>query len=147
MGHTTYSFLDSVVILSHPTLQPVPIVITGEGASSATVSMTEERTAMEAAADGSVMVSKIAGNQGTISISVQQTSNAHKKILSFFNLLIGADTLSWAQAVMIVRNVVDGTSHVCTGVAPTKVPDKGYAKTGANIDWKFMCADIQSVTI
>lgn len=147
MGHTTYSFLDSVIILTHPTLQPEPIVLTGEGVGSVSVSMTEERTAMETAADGSVMVSKIAGNLGSVSVNVQQTSNAHKALLTFFGKIIGADALSWAQAVMIVRNITDGTSHICTGVAPTKIPDKAYGKTGAHIDWKFMAADIQSAAM
>ncbi len=145
MSHTTYSFLDSVLVFNHP-LAVVPIVITGEGAGKVTISMTDERTAMDVAADGVVMVSKIAGNTGTIDIDVQQTSEAYKKLLILFNQLWIADTGSWASGTLIMKNTSDGTGHVCTGVAFVKMGDKGYDKRGANVTWSLMAADISSIT-
>ena len=144
---STYSFLDSVMVFAHPLLSTGAIVITGEGVGTINVSMNEARTAMDVAADGAVMVSKMAGNTGTLTISVQQTSLAHKKLLALFNLLIGADTFSWAQAMIIIRNVTDGTGHIATGVAFTKIGDKSYAKQGGQISWNIMAADIQSLTV
>jgi hypothetical protein len=146
MPQTTYSFLDTVLILSHPIL-PVPIVVTGEGAGSITVSMQEARTAHDVAADGSVMVSKIAGNNGTVAIDVQQTSIAHKELLSLFNQLVIAPPDQWAQAALTIRNVTDGTGHLCTGISPAKIPDKAYGKSGAHVTWSLMAADIQSITV
>jgi len=145
MSHTTYSFLDSVLVFNHP-LAVVPIVITGEGAGKVTISMTDERTAMEVAADGQVMVSKIAGNTGAITIEVLQTSEAYKKLLILFNQLWLADTGSWASGTLIMKNTSDGTGHICTGVAYVKMGDKGYDKRGAYVAWTLMAADISNIT-
>lgn len=144
--NTTYSFLDTVAVLAHPLL-PIPVTLSGEGMGGATVTMANERTSHSVAADGTIMVNKLAGNNGTISVEVQQTSSAHKALLAFFNLLIAAPPNVWAQAVLTLRNVTDGTTHICTGLSPQKVPDKRYEKEGQLVAWVMMCADIQSVTI
>lgn len=146
MRHTTYSFLDSVLVITHP-LAVTPIVITGEGANSVTVSMTSNRTEMNVAADGAVMVSKIADNTGSFEIEVQQTSEAHKKLLNLFNIVWNADTGSWATGVLTIRNNSDQTGHIGTGVAFTKMGDKAYTKSGATVRWSLAAANIASLAI
>jgi len=146
MSNTSYSFLDTVAVLVHPLL-PIPITLSGEGMGSASISMTTERTSHHIAADGSIMVNKMAGNNGQITIEVQQTSAAHKALLAFYNLLIISPSNVWAQAALMLRNVTDGTSHLATGVSPQKIPDKKYEKEGGMIAWVLMAADIQSITI
>ena len=144
-NQTTYGFLDSVVILAHSLIVPAGLItLSGEGIGKATVSMRDERTAMDTAADGSVMISKIAGNTGTVAIDLQQTSLGHKALLSLYNLVILADPTMWAQAALTMRNITDGTSHIATGVAFTKLPDKTYQKDGQHVTWQLMCADIQN---
>ncbi len=143
---TTYSFLDSVVVLSHINY-PVPIVFTGEGSGSISVSHSDVRTAMEQAADGAVMVSKQVADLGTVTITVQQTSKIHKELLRLINQLVAEAPSSWAQAVLTIKNITDGTGHICTGVAFQKVPDKNYAKTGSNVTWTLMCANIANLTV
>jgi len=145
MSQTTYSFLDSVLILAHPA-EATPFVFVGEGTGSITVSMSETRTIHDIAADGSVMVTKVAGNNGQISIDVQQTSNAHRSMLAFFNRLIQAPPDQWAQATLAVRNITDHSGHLCTGISPQKVPDKVYKKEGGHVTWVLLAADIQSST-
>jgi hypothetical protein len=143
---TTYSFLDTTLIFAHPDA-PVPITITGEGAGRVTVSMDGDRTAMDQAADGAVMVSKMAATIGTVMIDVQQTSQVHKKLLALFNTLYIADTSAWAKATITIRNSSDGTGHVCTGVAFSKPGDKVYQKDGQHVSWTLKCADIQNLTV
>jgi len=144
-NQTTYSFLDSVIILAHSLIVPAGLItLSGEGIGKATVSMRDERTIMDTAADGSVMISKIAGNTGTVAIDLQQTSLGHKALLSLYNLVILADPTMWAQAALTMRNITDGTSHIATGVAFTKLPDKTYQKEGQHVTWQLMCADIQN---
>ena len=82
---TTYSFLDMTGSLSHPTIGDY--VFTGEGVGQITVAYATERTSHDVAADGSVMVSKVAGNNGTITIECQQTSAVHKWLLAWYNAL------------------------------------------------------------
>ncbi|MCE5304555.1 DUF3277 family protein [bacterium] len=146
MSQSTYSFLDTIIVFAHPDLA-IPITVTGEGAGSISVSMTDNRTSMDTAADGSIMISKIAGNSGSVSINVQQTSLVHKKLLALYNLLILAAPSSWATAAMTIKNITDGTGHLCTGVTFQKVPDKSYQKEGQHITWTLLCADVQSLTV
>ena len=66
MEITTYSFADLVGSISHPKLGIY--MFDGTGVGSVTISKTSDRTAHDVASDGSVMVSKVAGNNGTITI-------------------------------------------------------------------------------
>lgn len=140
--NSTYSFTDLAGAIASPN---GAFVFTGQGVGEVTVSMATERTAHDVAADGSVMVSKIAGNNGSVSISVQQTSDLHKWLLAWFNYLVSAPTDQWAQTSMLLRNTSDGTSHAITGVSPQKIPDKPYQAQAQRVSWVLMAADIVSV--
>jgi hypothetical protein len=142
--HSTYSFTDLSGALAHPSLGA--FTFTGEGVGEVTISMATDKTAHDVAGDGSVMVSKIAGNNGSIAISCQQTSNVHKWLMAAYNALMLADTAQWAAMSGTLRNVSDGTSHVAFGISFQKVPDKPYKAQGQQVSWVLMAADIQSMT-
>jgi hypothetical protein len=142
---TNYSFLDLSGAIAHPAVGAY--TFTGEGLGEVSVIMSEERTTHDVAADGSVMVSKIAGNNGQVHIKCQQTSAVHKWLLLLYNALIIAPPDQWAQAAAYLRNVTDKTSHIATGLSFQKVPDKSYQKQGQQITWVLMAADIQSATV
>lgn len=144
MGVSTYSFLDLAGVMAHPSKGIY--TFTGQGVGSVTVAMATERTAHDTAADGSIMVSKLAGNSGSITISAQQTSPLHKWLLDWYNYIVQADTSEWASASIAIRNLSDGTSHIATGISPGKIPDKPYQAQGQQVAWSLMCADIQSIT-
>ena len=143
MNNTTYSFLDLSGAIAHPGVGAY--TFTGEGIGSVVVAMATDKTVHDVAADGSVMISKIAGNNGSISVSCQQTSNIHKWLMAWYNYLMIADTDEWAQMSILLRNTSDGTSHIASGVSPSKVPDKSYQAKGQMVQWLLMAADIQSV--
>jgi hypothetical protein len=142
---TIYSFLDLSGVISHPT--GGTFSFTGEGVGQVTVTMSSERSAIDVAADGSVMISKMAGNNGTLSIQAQQSSVLHKYLLTMYNKLIFAAPLEWAQAAALLRNVTDGTSHILTGVCFQKLPDKPYGKQGQMVTWTLLAGDIQSMAL
>lgn len=85
MALSTYSFLDLSGSISHPTIGSY--LFTGEGVGDINISMSTDRSAHDVASDGSVMVSKIAGNNGTITITAQQTSPLHFWLLDWYNTL------------------------------------------------------------
>jgi len=143
METSTYSFLDLSGAIAHPDLGAY--IFTGQGVGSVTVALANDKSAHDIAADGAVMVSKIAGLTGMITINCQQTSALHKWLLTAFNALYIAPTDSWAQMTIALRNTSDGTSHVITGASFGKIPDKAYAAQGAQVAWTLMAADIQSV--
>jgi hypothetical protein len=140
---TTYSFLDLSGAIAHPSFGAY--LFTGEGVGEVQVAMSTEKTAHDVAADGSIMVSKVAGDNGTLTIQCQQTSAVHKYLLSAYNFLKNSDTSDWAKMAATLRNVSDGTSHIATGISFQKVPDKSYQAQGQKVSWVLMCADIQNL--
>jgi hypothetical protein len=142
MEHTTYSFLDLTGALSHAQLGNY--IFTGQGVGSVTVAYATDKSAHDLAADGVVMVSKLAGKQGTLTIACQQTSALHKWLLKSLNKLFDLPTSEWAQMSATLRNTSDGTSHIITGISFGKHPDKAYAATGAQVTWTLWAAFIDS---
>lgn len=147
----TYSFKDTSGSLTNPILAGAPIVFAGEiGMGQFVVSMHTDRTVMDTASDGTIMPSYIAGDSGDIAIEVQQTSILHQLLLGLYNLLkIAADAgdvSNWAASALSLRNVVDGSQHILTGVAFSKIPNKVYTAQGQKITWTLMAANVQNFT-
>lgn len=140
MSYSTYSFQDLAGVIYHPLL--AGFSFTGTGTGSVEVRMTIDRTAHDVAADGTIMVSKIAGNNGQIVINCQQTSVLHKWLLKLYNTIMASDSSQWALATIAMRNVVDGTSHLATGVSFGKRADKTYKAQGDNVSWTLYAANI-----
>jgi hypothetical protein len=130
-------------------LAGAPIVFAGEiGMGEFVVSYHTERTTHDVAADGTVMPSYIAGDNGACTIQVQQTSILHAELLALYNLLkIAADSgdvSNWAASALSLRNTVDGSQHLLTGISFSKVPDKTYASQGGKLTWSLMAANVVS---
>ena len=145
MELTTYSFADLAGAINHPTFGSY--LFDGTGVGSVTVSKATDRTAHDIAADGSVMVSKIAGNNGTVTIECQQTSAIHKWLSAWFNALWQLPTSEWASTSMTLRNTATGTRHIISGISPQKEPDTPYQSQGQRVSWTLMCAEITNLPI
>lgn len=139
--YTTYSFTDVTFSIHHPGVGRFSA--NGEGLGSINISMTNDRSAHDIAADGTVMVSKIKSRNGTITITAQQTSSLHKWLTKWSNYLDGSDTSAWAETTIIIRAPKMGDLITVQGVSPQKMPDKPYQAQGQNISWAMMAADIQ----
>jgi hypothetical protein len=142
MKHTTYSFLDLAGSIHHPVVGDY--LFTGEGVGSVSVSKVTDRSSHDVASDGSIMVSKIAGNNGTVTIEAQQTSPLQKWLQDWFNQLVALPTSEWATTSILLKNTSTGGSHLCTGVSPQKEGDVPYQAQGSRVTWTLMCADIQN---
>ena len=140
MAHSTYSFEAVTATLNFSGV--VPITITGKGAGSITTSMSGEKTAHDIAADGTVMISKLLGNNGSIALSIQQTSSVHKLLLLWYNYVLAADASVWADNSITIRDSINKTTITAIGVSPQKKPDKPYQAQGQQIVWNFMAATI-----
>lgn len=140
MNHTTYSFEDLGGAIYHPLMAPYQF--TGEGVGSIEIRMTNDRTAHDLAADGSIMVSKLPGNNGQISVNCQQTSALHRWLLKLYNTLVSQSADNWAIITIAMMNVTDGTSHMATGVSFGKKADKSYQAQGQRVTWTLWAIDI-----
>lgn len=144
---TTYSFKDLTLTLNNPALD-TPIQLAGGniGTGALTVRMATERTKHLVGADGVVMPSYVAGDNGELSIEMQQTSALHHALLTLYNLLItlaaNGDVSNWANTTIAGRTVLDGATHVFSGVSFQKIPDKPYESEGRNVTWILMAANI-----
>lgn len=139
MGYTTYSFADVTMAISHESVGQK--VVNGEGIGSIAIAFTNDRTTHDVSADGSVMVSKIRARNGTITLSIQQTSSVHEWLWKWFNAIETASASSWAKTTILINGL--GKNIFATGVSPQKQADQPFQQQGQQVSWTFMCADIQ----
>lgn len=145
--YTTYSFKD---LSGAFTYSAVAYTFGGQmGMGQIVIHMATEKTSHDTAADGTVQITAVAGDSGTVTIECQQTSSLHKYLLLWANTVKTAmknnDISTWASASMLLRNTVDGSTHTITGISPQNIPDKTYASAGGKVSWVLMAADIQSI--
>jgi hypothetical protein len=148
----TYSFKDLSGSMTNPVLLGSPIVFAGEiGMGEIIVSMHTERTAQDVAADGTVMVSYLAGDNGQVTIQMQQTSQLHAALLGLYNILKSqadsGNATNWAASALSLLNTVDLSQHILTGVSFSKIPDKPYAAQGQKITWTLPAANVVNITL
>lgn len=138
--HTSYSFGDVSVVFAHPAVGQY--VATGAGLGSISVSMTTDRTTHDVAADGSVMVSKVLGRNGSLTITVQQTSELNKWLLKLYNYVEQAPTPEWANTRITIRSASMQDLIRVTGASFQKLPDRPYQAQGQQVSWVLMAAEI-----
>jgi len=146
---TTYSFKDLSGALESPAIGD-PILFGGyNGIDQIVVTNDTQHGSKMVAADGTVMPVFTAGDGGTVQITCQQTSILHKALLVWLNVLktqaSNGDLSNWANSTMLLRNVVDGSSHLIQGLIPNKIPDKSYAAQGQNIVWTLEACSVTSL--
>lgn len=145
MSNSTYSFQDANTTLSHPAMGQY--TANGEGVGTVTWSMATDRSTQDVAADGSVMTSKIKGRNGTIAISIQQTSALNQWLTRLYNYLETAPASEWTGITVVQRAASMGQLKTATGVCFQKLPDVPYQAQGQQITWTLMAADVQQDVI
>lgn len=145
MNHSTYSFTDINIAISHPDYGSYSAQ--GEGIGDVTISKATDRSVHDVAADGSIMVSKIAGNNGTMTINAQQTSSLHNWLQGLFNYLWSQPTNNWAQISVTITAPKMGKTVYCTGGAFVKEPDEPFQSQGQRVAWPLLFVDIQRLPL
>lgn len=137
----SYSFTDCSLILRHPALGILTLV--GKGVGSAGVNMSGDRTAMDVAADGHVMTSKIKNRTATMTLQIQQNADVCQDLLKWYNYLETAGAEEWAEISGVLNSPPTHEQIVMTDMAFQKLPDKAFGAQGAQITYNFMIADCQ----
>lgn len=140
---TTYSFDDVDVVFTHPAIGVHQV--NGEGVGTITVTMQTEKTQHDVAADGSVMISKIPGDNANIDIEIQQTSSFHKWLLGYYNFVNGANASSWAAATILIRDKIGGATITAIDVSPAIRATKTYTSQGGRVTWNFKAGNCTEV--
>jgi len=141
----TYAFSDIVGCFTHPLIGD--IVFGGEmGVGEISIEPAVDHTDQKIASDGAVMVSYKPGQNGTISIKVQQVSEMHDQLLNWYNAVVSAVRLGnkevFAMGVCTFRSIIDGRTHTATGVSPGKMPTFTYGETGTDWTWTLPAAQL-----
>ena len=144
-NQSTYSFTDVNITISHSSYGSFSLQ--GEGAGDITVNKLTDRSVHDVAADGSIMTSKIAGNNGNVVVNAQQTSPLHEWLQGLFNYLWQADTDEWAQISCTIEAPKMGKTHICNGGAFLKEADNPYQAQGQRLQWTLLFADIQNIQL
>jgi len=140
METTVYSFADVSLVISHPKVGK--FTITGKGVGSVSVSRANDMTQHDVAADGSVMVSKIVTENGTVAIAIQQTSAAHKWLKKWHDYLKIAPTSEFAKSTAILKNPAAGETISMSAVTPQKRADSAFQQAGQQVTWNLMAGKI-----
>lgn len=145
MSTKTYSFADVKLVLSHRSIGRY--TFTGVGLGSVTVTQSTDRTSHDVAADGSVMVSKVEGNNGMIAIQIQQTSEGNQWLLNAWNFLITAPASDWAKMAATIRGISGGDMVNATGMAFQNRAELSYQAQGQQRTWNLMAANINEQNV
>lgn len=138
---SVYSFTDCTLTLRHPALGV--LTVTGQGLGSIVVSMRNDRTSMDTASDGRVMISKIKDRSATATLQLQQDSEANQTLLKWYNYLETAPTIEWAQITGMLLSPTTHEQIVMKEMAFQKLPDRNYAAQGQQNSYSIMIADCQ----
>jgi hypothetical protein len=146
---TTYSGLDVNFAMNAALVGPIQAAgVKQTGINQVTVRMGVDQSVLQNGMDGSVVPSVVAGDQGEIDIQVWQTSVIHQQLLAWYNALRAArdagDVSEWFGSSMIITSISEGTSHIATGVAPKKVPDKTYGTQAQTVTWTLVACNISN---
>jgi hypothetical protein len=140
MPTTTYSFTDHIITITSPVYKAYSL--NGQGLGEVNISYANDNTMHDNSADGQVMVSKIISNNGTVNMTLQQTSELNKWLFGAFNKLYALPSNFWTSISITIRSIASGDVVTCTGVSFTKRSDKPYQAQGQMITWNFMAAKI-----
>lgn len=141
MNTFVYSFEDTTVTIQHPDIGSYSAYGTGIGTVS--ISMQNDISQHEVAADLSVVVSKSAKKNGSIAFEVLQSSDFNSWLKKFYNYLAISESSKFALASCVIRNSSTGESYTCTGVTPQKLADDRYQSQSQNRTWNLLCANIE----
>jgi len=147
---TTYSFRNLTGAITH-SLAGIFTFSGDQGAGQIIIHMATEKSTHDVAADGAVQVSFVAGDNGTLTLECQQTSELHAFLLGWYNVCKAAaksgDASEWATGYMLLRDTLNDKSHVCKYISIQNIPDKTYAAQGGKITWTLMAGDIQNTIV
>lgn len=140
MNTTVYSFSDVTLLIKSP--RKGNLTITGQGVGSIAISRSNDMTQHDIAADGSIMISKIVTKNGTVAISLQQTSEAHKWLKDWLADLVNASSSEWANTSAQLDHPEFKEQIIINGISPQKRADASFQNAGQQVTWNLMAAEI-----
>lgn len=139
MANQTYSFADINCTIELPFFPPYNI--NGQGIGEISIDPLNDNTVHDVASDGQIMPSKVVAQNKSVTISIQQTSELHRRLSGVYNRLISADASYWAAGRINITTRpggINGDYINLTGVSFTKDKTQPYQQQGQKVTWSFM---------
>lgn len=140
----TYSFADLNLIFEHPSFPP--FALQGSGIVDFKIDPGGKVGAIDIAADGAAMISKMQAPHRHFSITVQQVCPLHDWLNGLYNFLVPAPSALWALMNIGVSSVtgafIKSTLSNCFFDETAGIP---FAAQGQNVTWNLTCANGNNV--
>lgn len=133
-----YSFADASIILGHPSLGQIQLQGTGIG--SVTVADANDMSSHDIAADGRAMTNKIFTVSGTVTLSIQQTSETLTWIRNAIRHVTNAVPAEFNQFYCRISSPTENVR--CNGMSIQKRPDRQLQQTGQQTSISFLAEEI-----
>lgn len=114
----------------------------GSGADSITFDKGQNRATMQKAADGSIVFSSIAGEEGTVTIEAQQVSPLNSYLTNAYNTTRSGPSQQRAQISINSVNQITGDRVVCSNGIFIGEPADTRASEAQNRSWQILFANI-----
>lgn len=117
--------------------------IEGTGSDTITFDKGQGRATMQKAADGHIVFSNIAGEEGTVTIESQQTSPLHKHLQKMYNISRQEGNRKKMATIMIDSiNNITGERVTCSYGIFVGEPADARGREAQNRSWQILFADI-----
>lgn len=136
----TYSFENCSLSFTHPDLRTYSMY--GAGLGSVTVSRQNPITFHEVSSDLSVLVSRSAKKNGTLTVRVLQASEANDYLNMLCNYLETCPVDRFARGSAVLESASTGEVWRCKGLTHHQIPDRSYNASGGMVEYEFYVAEL-----
>lgn len=137
-----YSFEECTVTFKHPTYG----VYTAYGSGIGNFSITYENNVVDhqISADLSVVISKHAIKNGSITFEVLQSTDFNNWLKGWANHIENGPIENFAMTDITIKNRTTGDTYYCTGCTHQKIADQSYQSDAQTRSWTVLAANIVS---
>lgn len=137
---TVYSLADVRAVMYHQDVGQC--VLSSQGLGKISITHAGDLSSHTATADGYVVVNRLRGSHGMITLEVPQNSSADEFLRRWARYLKNAQSWLFALTALNIVDQMGGFTIYCEGVTPQKIPDRVYDQTSGNVSWTLLAASI-----
>lgn len=140
MRKFVYSFEECTVTFKHPTYGVYTAYGTGLGNFS--ISYPNNVVDHQVSADLSIVVSKHAIKNGTISFEILQASDFNEWLKGWANHIENGPIENFAATDITIKSRSTGDTYYCTGCTHEKIADQSFQSAAQSRTWNILAANI-----
>ena len=140
MRKFVYSFEECTVTFKHPTYGVYSAY--GSGLGEFTIQYAENVVDHQVSADLSIVVSKHAIKNGSITFNILQASDFNDWLKGWANHIENGPIENFAMTDITIKNRTTGDTYYCSGCTHQKIADQQFQSSAQNRTWNILAANI-----